>query len=190
MQLLSPGGALWLGLIFGLAEIYLALTKRSQSQVLSQDRQTFYMLWGVIIISIFMAIQMMWLVPGAELPAQRGFYIFGFCIFLIGLVLRWYSVGYLTRYFRINTSADPEHSVVDSGPYRYIRHPTYTGALLAFLGLGFCFGNWLSILFLTLPIIGAFIWRVRIEEEAMLQSIGRDYRDYTRQTERLVPWVY
>jgi len=66
----------------------------------------------------------------------------------------------------------------------------YTGALLAFLGLGFCFGNWLSILFLTVPIIGAFLWRIRIEETALLDALGREYRDYMRRTERLVPWVY
>jgi protein-S-isoprenylcysteine O-methyltransferase Ste14 len=100
------------------------------------------------------------LFPGVTVPYPGGFYLFGFLLFLGGLILRWYSIGYLGRYFTVDVSISAEHKLIDSGPYRYIRHPTYTGALLAFLGLGFCFGNWLSILFLTLPIIAAFLWRI------------------------------
>jgi protein-S-isoprenylcysteine O-methyltransferase len=187
MRLLDP---LWLGLIYGLSELYLAFTRRSRAQVPSSDRRSLLILWAVIIVSIFVAIQTVWMVPSAALPARRGFYIFGFIVFLAGLILRWYSIGYLGRYFTVNVAVDPDQEVVDSGPYRYIRHPSYTGALLAFAGLGFCLGNWLSILFLTVPIIGAFLWRMRIEENALLEGLGQDYRDYMRRTERLVPLVY
>jgi protein-S-isoprenylcysteine O-methyltransferase len=83
-----------------------------------------------------------------------------------------------------------EHKLIDSGPYRYIRHPTYTGALLAFFGLGFCFGNWLSILFMTVPIIAAFLWRIRIEEHALNDALGEEYRAYTQRTKRLIPFGY
>jgi len=86
--------------------------------------------------------------------------------------------------------SQPSTSCVDSGPYRYVRHPTYTGALLTFVGLGFCFGNWLTLLFLTLPIIGAFLWRIRIEERALTEALGEDYRAYMRRTKRLIPGVY
>jgi protein-S-isoprenylcysteine O-methyltransferase len=181
---------LLLGTIYGLSELYLAVTRRSRTRALYRDRYTLYILWAVIIVSIFLAIQMVWLVPGAALPYPRVFYIAGFCVFIIGLILRWYAIGYLGRYFTVNVSIDPEHALVDSGPYRHVRHPSYTGALLAFLGLGFCFGNWLSIFFLTVPIIGAFLWRIRIEESALLDALSREYRNYMRRTERLVPWIY
>src|ERR1043166_6253631 len=102
MQLLTPGGALWLGLVFGLTELYLALTKRSRAQAHPRDRRTLQLLWAVIVVSIFFAIQMVWMVPGAQLPYPRALYIFGFCLFLAGLILRWYSVGYLGRFFTVN----------------------------------------------------------------------------------------
>ncbi|MEP7015958.1 MAG: isoprenylcysteine carboxylmethyltransferase family protein [Verrucomicrobiota bacterium] len=187
MRLLDP---LWLGAIYGLSEIYLAITRRSRTRVLSRDRRSLLILWVVIIISIFLAIQMVWMVPSAALPSPRAFYIAGFILFLAGLILRWYSVGYLGRFFTVNVSIDPDHHLVDSGPYRYIRHPSYTGALIAFLGFGFCLGNWVSILMLALPIIGAFLWRVRIEESALQEALGQEYRDYMRRTEALIPWVY
>ena len=186
MRLPDP---LLLAAIYGLSELYLAFTRRSQSQAVSHDRRSLILLWAVIVVSLWLGIQMIWLVPGATLPYPRGFYLFGFVLFLGGLIFRWYSIGYLGRYFTVDVSISAEHKLIDSGPYRYIRHPTYTGALLAFLGLGFCFGNWLSIFFLTVPIIGAFLWRIRIEERALTEALGEDYRAYVARTKRLLPWI-
>ena len=186
MRFLNP---LWLGAIYGFSELYLAITRQSR-QVLSRDRGSLFVLWIVIAISIFLAVQMVWLVRGATVPSPGGFYIFGFFLFVLGLALRWFSIGYLGRYFTVNVAVNPEHKVVDSGPYHYIRHPSYTGALLAFIGLGCCLQNWLSILFLTVPIIAAFLWRIRIEEAALLEALGDDYADYMRRTDCLVPRVY
>jgi protein-S-isoprenylcysteine O-methyltransferase len=187
MRLPDP---LLLAAIYGGSELYLAFTRRSQTQAVSRDRRSLILLWSVIIVSLWLAIQMVWLFPRAILPYSRGFYIFGFFLFLGGLILRWYSIGYLGRYFTVDVSISIEHKLIDSGPYRYIRHPTYAGALLAFVSLGFCFGNWLTIFFLTVPIIGAVLWRIRIEESALTEALGEDYRGYVARTKRLIPWVY
>jgi len=187
MRLPNP---LVLAAIYGLSELYLALTRRSQTQTVSRDRRSLILLWTIIIASLWSGIQMVRLFPSATVPCPSGFYLFGFLLFLGGLILRWYSIGYLGRYFTVDVSISAEHKLIGSGPYRHIRHPTYTGALLAFLGLGFCFGNWLSILFLTLPIIAAFLWRVRIEERVLLEALGQNYRAYVERTKRLIPFVY
>jgi protein-S-isoprenylcysteine O-methyltransferase len=187
MRLPNP---LVLAAIYGLSELYLALTRHSRTQAISRDRRSLMLLWTIIIVSLWLGIQMVWLLPGATVPYPRGFYLFGFLMFLGGLILRWYSIGYLGRYFTVDVSISTEHKVIDSGPYRYVRHPTYAGALLAFLGLGFCFGNWLSILFMTVPIIAAFLWRIRIEESALIDALGEDYRAYAQRTKRLIPFVY
>ncbi|PYL86967.1 MAG: protein-S-isoprenylcysteine methyltransferase [Verrucomicrobia bacterium] len=187
MRLPDP---LLLGAIYGLSELYLAFTRRARAGATSRDRHSLILLWAVIIASLWFGVQMVWLAPGATVPHPGGFYLIGFCLFLGGLILRWYSIGYLGCYFTVDVSISAEHRLIDSGPYRFIRHPTYTGALLAFLGLGFCLGNWLSILFLSLPIIGAFLWRVRIEERALLGALGEQYRPYMRRTKRLIPFIY
>jgi protein-S-isoprenylcysteine O-methyltransferase len=187
MRLPNP---LLLGVVYGLSELYLAFTRHSRSQAVSRDRSSLFVLWGFIAVSLWLGIQMVWLCPAATVPYRTGFYFLGFILFLAGLALRWYSIGYLGRYFTVNVSISAEHKLVDSGPYHYIRHPTYTGALLAFVGLGFCFGNWLTILFFTVPIIGAFLWRIRIEERALIEALGENYRAYMRRTKRLIPAVY
>ena len=186
MRFLNP---LWLGAIYGLSELYLAITRQSR-RALSRDRNSLLLLWIVIAVSVFLAVQMVWIARDATVPSPAGFYIFGFLLFLFGLALRWFSIGYLGRHFTGNVAVNPEQKVVDSGPYRYIRHPSYTGALLAFIGFGCCLQNWLSILFLTVPIIAAFLWRIRIEEAALLEAIGDDYADYMRRTDCLVPRLY
>jgi protein-S-isoprenylcysteine O-methyltransferase Ste14 len=187
MRLPNP---LLLTALYGLSELYLALTRHSRTQAVSRDRRSIFILWSVIIVSLWLGIQMIWLFPRATVPYPRGFYFLGFILFLAGLALRWYSIGYLGRYFTVDVSISAEHRLVDSGPYHYVRHPTYTGALLAFVGLGFCFGNWLTILFLAVPIIGAFLWRIWIEERALTEALGEDYRAYMRRTKRLIPGVY
>ena len=187
MRLPNP---LVLAALYGLSELYLALTRRSRTQASSRDRRSLMLLWTIIIVSLWLGMQMVWLFPSATVRYLREFYLAGFLLFLGGLILRWYSIGYLGRYFTVDVSISAEHKLIDSGPYRYIRHPTYTGALLAFFGLGFCFGNWLSILFMTVPIIAAFLWRIRIEERALTDALGKEYRAYTQRTKRLIPFIY
>jgi len=186
MRFLNP---LWLGVIYGVSELYLALTRQSR-RAFSRDRNSLLLLWVVIAISVFLAVQMVWLAPGATVRSPRTFYIVGFIVFLFGMALRWFSIGYLGRYFTVNVAVNPEQAVVDSGPYRYVRHPSYTGALLAFVGFGCCLGNWFSILFLTVPIIAAFLLRIRIDEAALREVLGDAYTEYTQRTNRLVPGLY
>src|SRR5260370_36736658 len=146
-----------LAAIYGLSELYLALTRWSRAYAIPRYRRSLMLLWAIIIVSLWLGIQMIWLFPNATVRYPRGFYLFGFLLFLGGLILRWYSIGYLGRYFTVDVSISAEHKLIDSGPYRYIRHPTYPAALLASLARGFCFGSWLSILFMTVPIIAAFL---------------------------------
>jgi hypothetical protein len=73
-----------------------------------------------------------------------------------GIALRWYSIWYLGRFFTVDVAIAAGHRLIDTGPYRRIRHPAYTGELLAFLGLGLLFHNALSLVVLAAPITLAF----------------------------------
>ncbi len=76
------------------------------------------------------------------------------------------------------------------GPYRIVRHPSYTGALMAFLGLALCLANWASLAVLLVQIFLVFRWRVHVEEAALIDALGEPYRDYMKRTKRLIPGVY
>jgi protein-S-isoprenylcysteine O-methyltransferase len=187
MTLPSP---LALGGIYGLSEVCLVLMRRSGERGASRDRHSLALVWIVILISVWLSIMCAAWFPNAALSHRRAFYLAGLVLFLCGVILRWYSIWYLGRYFTVDVSIATEHHVIAAGPYRFIRHPSYTGALVAFLGFGFCLGNLMSILFLMLPIVGAFRWRIHVEERALSEALGDDYRAYMRRTMRLVPWIY
>jgi protein-S-isoprenylcysteine O-methyltransferase len=183
----------WLGYAFMLSEAVLALVRRSRGgSSRSADRGSLLLLWLVIAISITLAYSFAYSVPRASMgaeatPALRSI---GLLVFFAGLALRWYAIIYLGRYFTVNVAIAADHRVIDTGPYRSIRHPSYSGALLAFLGLGLCLANWLSLACAVIPTLCVFLWRIRIEEAALLEGLGDKYRDYMRRTRRLIPAVY
>ena len=104
--------------------------------------------------------------------------------------MRWYAIFYLGRLFTVNVAIAADHTLIDSGPYRTIRHPSYTGALLVCLGLGISLGNWLSLIIVVAPTSLAFMQRIAIEEAALARALGDSYLRYMARTKCLIPGVY
>ncbi|MEJ0005055.1 MAG: isoprenylcysteine carboxylmethyltransferase family protein [Steroidobacteraceae bacterium] len=135
--------ASWLGIIFFGSELALALFKRAKSGGGDEmDRGSLKLLWLVITTSIFLAFACEFWLPQVRWPWQPWLNVMGIAIVMGGLALRWYSISYLGRFFTVNVAIAADHRLIDSGPYRWLRHPSYSGALLAFLGLGLCMRNW------------------------------------------------
>ena len=101
--------------------------------------------------------------------------------------MRWIAILTLGRLFTVDVAIQANHAVVQSGLYRLVRHPSYSGLLLAFLGLGISFGNWMSILVLMVPIFLAVLNRVRKEEHALIAALGSEYVEYCSRTKRFIP---
>lgn len=180
-----------LGLLFALSEVALARFKRAKrSEARDADRGSLPLLWVVIVLTVNLAYFLPSLVPSLGFGPRAVFANGGTALFAAGLALRWYAIMYLGRFFTVNVAISRDHRLIDAGPYRFIRHPSYTGALMAFCGLGVCLRNWASLAAMVIPPLVVFSWRIRIEEQALLQALGEPYRDYTRRTKRLVPAIY
>ncbi len=104
-----------------------------------------------------------------------------------GLALRWTAILTLGRLFTVDVAIHSDHVIVQEGLYRLVRHPSYTGLLVAFLGLGVFFSNWLSIFGLLIPVTIAVLNRVAKEEQALLTSHGSEYAAYCARTKRFIP---
>jgi protein-S-isoprenylcysteine O-methyltransferase len=111
-------------------------------------------------------------------------------LFVAGLTLRWWAIITLGRFFTVDVVVEKDHEVVERGPFRVVRHPSYAGVLLAFVGFALTLRNWLALLVILLPIFGVFIRRMKVEEEALARALGPRYTDYMKRTKRLVPGVY
>jgi protein-S-isoprenylcysteine O-methyltransferase len=179
-----------LGLAYGISEAALSVFKRSGTTSPDVDRSSLRVPWVVILCGVAVAITAATMLPAAGSSLLARWYSFGVALFAAGLVLRWYAIVYLGRFFTVDVAIAADHRVVDSGPYRLVRHPSYAGALLAFLGLGICYGNWVSLVAVTLPIAWAFMQRIEVEESALGSALGESYAAYARRTRRLVPYLY
>ena len=114
----------------------------------------------------------------------------GIGVLVVGLALRAWAVLELGRFFKLTVVVQPDHRVIDTGPYRSIRHPSYTGLLLAMLGVGIALGTWLSIPAALLPPLAGFSIRIRREERVLARELGEPYRAYMGRTRRLIPGVW
>jgi len=109
---------------------------------------------------------------------------------LMGIVVRQYSMKLLGQFFTFDVAIHTGHTLIEIGPYRYIRHPSYSGALLTMLGFGLALGNWagLSVALLCLAI--AYTYRIAVEEAALTAALGDSYKQYVNRTWRLVPFLF
>src|SRR3954453_13379193 len=114
----------------------------------------------------------------------------GLAVFVLGLALRARAFHVLGRFFKFTVVVQPDHEVVDTGPYRVIRHPSYTGLLTAELGLGIALGTWLSLPACVLPPLIAFSVRLLTEEQGLARQLGAPYRAYMDSTKRLIPGIW
>ena len=114
----------------------------------------------------------------------------GIALMLAGIFIRWVAIYTLGRYFTRQVTILPDHRFVQSGLYKYLRHPSYSGFLLGNLGFGLAFSNWLSLMIIFVPTFAAALYRMHVEEKALEQAFGSEYIDYCRATNRLIPKLY
>ncbi|HEY7092290.1 MAG TPA: isoprenylcysteine carboxylmethyltransferase family protein, partial [Ktedonobacterales bacterium] len=146
---------------------------------------------GMIALGVLAALACALLLPGAAIIWNREtlFWV-GIALMLIGVALRSWAVRTLGRYFLPVVAVRADQQVVRHGPYRLIRHPTYSGALLTLLGFGLTLTNWAALVALLGCALAGLAYRVRVEEQALLQALGQPYREYMAQTARFVPFLF
>lgn len=136
---------------------------------------------------ILIALHLTW---AAITVGRLALFVVGIAIMVLGLVVRAWSVIVLGRNFTVYVQVRDEQPVVDTGPYRLLRHPSYTGLLLVCLGIGLALGNWLALVAVVVAPTVAILIRIRVEERALLAGIGDPYRRFAATRKRLIPWVW
>ncbi len=189
MNAQRAGAALLVVTLVGWFAFELTGVRRTRGDAVAADRRSMLVLRLSTLLGLVLAVVVGRLVPQAELAGSAAVWL-ALPLIWVGVALRWRSRAALGEYFTYTVQTSPDQVVVDSGPYRWVRHPAYTGMVLALLGVAVVIGNWLSLLvFLPVVLVGVG-YRIRVEEAALLRDPGQPYADYAAGRARLVPHVW
>ena len=174
----------WLG-----SELFIGWKLRAPAGATTHDAASRFVLIGSIYVGIGVGFGLAFGLQSAAFTSwRRPLLGLGLALMLIGMALRWYSIRVLGRSFTTTVMTRPDQTVVEAGPYRWIRHPSYTGGLITILGILVCLTNPVAFLGLIPPLAG-YAYRIHIEEKALARSLGDPYRSYMRHTKRLIPFL-
>ena len=179
--------ALWSGI-----EIFLIVKDKVLSKgTVTIDRNSRFLNVLSVTISLFSPL-IMFIIPRANISNHSLFALLfiGLLTLLSGMFVRYWAICTLGNSFRTTVEIETEQKIIETGPYKFIRHPAYTGIILFCIGYGLLSQNWLSLLISLLLPASALLYRIHIEEQAFVDIIGDEYRKYQLKTKKLIPWVW
>lgn len=173
------------------SEIYLAIRTRTRSSGGKiKDRYSFPILWATIFLSISASETLSQMTSRNMFSGASWPPILTIAMLVFGMILRWTAILSLGKAFSVNVAIRPEQKVYQSGLYSVLRHPSYTGLLLALVAVGLSERNWISFAVVLIPTTAALLYRIHVEESALQEAFGAEYVSYSRRTKRLIPGIY
>jgi protein-S-isoprenylcysteine O-methyltransferase Ste14 len=163
---------------------------RTRSEAAKKDRGSLLLIRAVTIPGVLVLILSPRIVPAAEVRPPLVSVIVGIVIFAAGETLRVWSKVALGRYFTYTVQTSTDQPVIEAGPYRFVRHPSYTGIVLMAIGAGAVWGNWLGLAAISVAILIGLSYRIHVEEHALLADLGDRYRAYSQHHKRLLPYIW
>ena len=175
-------------ILWGVSEVFISTRLRTTGDG-SRDAGTLKYVLIAAYASIGVAVYIALRNDGVLAEPTLSGYI-GLVAIVLGITVRAYAILTLRRFFTVNVTLQEGHRLIRTGPYRFIRHPAYTGTLLSFYGFAIAVENVWAAIILIVPITAAFAMRMRVEEAVLRQGFPEEYPEYERTTRRLVPFVY
>jgi protein-S-isoprenylcysteine O-methyltransferase Ste14 len=190
----QPGARIAFDLVVGafvLSELRVRVRSGRNPHGSQFDRSSLFVVQATVIVGVGGAVFVTRRLPGAAVAGARWpLFVAGLVLMCAGIALRQWAVTTLGRFFTIDVRVEAGQTVVEDGPYRWVRHPAYTGLILVFLGFGLALGNWAAIAIAFFVPIAGLVYRIRFEERALLEGLGEPYRRFTERRKRLVPGVW
>jgi protein-S-isoprenylcysteine O-methyltransferase Ste14 len=189
-----PYGLLfWTAFIWAFSPEY-QIVRRAQKSATRSDspdagsfRVIVFGMWAATAVAFPLA----W-VPLLRLPEALQPVVFGIGIatLIAGSLLRRHCWRLLGASFTGDVRAAPDQSIVTTGAYAMVRHPSYSAGILINAGMGLALGSWGSTAVLVLASFAVYSYRIAVEERALLAAVGQPYQEFMRTRRRLIPYVY
>ncbi|ACU58261.1 methyltransferase family protein [Chitinophaga pinensis] len=178
--------AIWI-----LSEVLLnRLVRSSQSDKTRADKQSLRFIWITIMIALPLAHILSRQFHVLPISSSPVIVQAGLIMIVVGMIYRFIAIYTLGRFFTVDVAIRSDHRIVRKGMYRFMRHPSYLGSLLSFLGNGFALNSWVGLVIGFVPVLLTFLYRMKVEEELLVNNFGQEYIDYKKDTWKLIPFVY
>ena len=176
---------------FGVSEVLLAIAKRSKNTQIKNkaDKSSMLILWLCIVGGLVLGGFAPSYIKSA-FPAGTWIQKTGLVVVSIGFITRWVAILQLGKMFTVDVSISSAHQLKTDGLYSLVRHPSYLGLLLILLGIGLFTGNLAALIIVFVPSVLALIYRMKVEENALITEFGPEYKDYKNRVARIIPGVY
>jgi protein-S-isoprenylcysteine O-methyltransferase Ste14 len=189
-----PGARIAFDLVVGafvLSEVRVRLRSDRNREGSRLDRMSVRVVQATALLGVGGAVLLTRRVPGAAVVGGRWpLFVAGLVLMCAGIAIRQWSVSTLGRFFTIDVRVQSGQTVIDRGPYRWVQHPSYTGLIATFLGLGLALGNWAALALLAVAPTAGLVYRIQVEEHALLDGLGEPYRRFAASRARLFPGVW
>jgi protein-S-isoprenylcysteine O-methyltransferase len=166
----------------------MAVFRHTTGKAENRDRFSLMLIMIGNFVALIVGIRLAFGAVGAirSVPLQTA----GLLIMVIGIAVRSTAIAQLGRFHTPNVAVRADHQLMKTGLYKYVRHPSYLGALIAFLGLGLALGNWLSLVVIMAVCVCVYLYRMHEEETALSAAFGDVWRAYCETTKRLIPGLF
>ena len=176
--------------VFALGEYAMRFRSRSNRSGTRAERWSLLVVVAAVIGGMLGGIELANRNVGSIGSARWPLFVIGLVLMAAGVFVRQWAILTLGRFFTVDVRVHPDQTVVERGPYRWVRHPSYSGLLIFFVGLGLALNDWLSVIVLAILPAAGLIIRIRSEERALLTGLGEDYRRYAATRRRLFPGIW
>jgi protein-S-isoprenylcysteine O-methyltransferase Ste14 len=163
--------------------------KRNKAVEVSGDKGSIWLLILFIALGYFLSFRFGMTKTG-RIYHWDFFYGVGVCMIVIGMIIRVYAINTLKQHFSYTVTQMENHELIETGLYKWIRHPGYLGQIIIFTGTAVSFSNWISALSMLVAISFGYLYRINTEERFLVAQMGKKYLDYQKRTKRLIPRVY
>lgn len=177
-------------ILWGLSEVLLSkLLRPGTSDNYMYDKGSFLIIWITIIVANTLGVILTFFFH-APLGHSAFLPYAGLFIIVAGMMIRFTAIASLGKFFTVKVTIRKNHKIKTNGIYKHIRHPSYTGSILSFIGFGISLNNGLSLIVVVIPVTLAMIYRIRIEEQLLAGQFGMEYENYKKRTKRLIPFIW
>jgi protein-S-isoprenylcysteine O-methyltransferase Ste14 len=169
----------------------LGIVRRAQKSQTETDSRSLQIIMLGQGLAFFASFWLAW-IPALQFPAafRTAVFYIGIAMLVAGSLLRRHCWRMLGSSFTGDVRARADQVVVDRGAYRLLRHPAYTAGIILNTGVGVALGSWAAAVLMGAASFAVYVYRIAVEERALVAAIGEPYREFMATRKRLIPFLY